>query len=192
MLFRIVRICSSLFKSNYLKNEKVFLSFLFHLWNLHQVLNIFKKRKIVIANVFPNFQTVKDLVRPLSKKCPFRTWFDSQHVKVSQTLVKSSREQFYQIYPSLWEKIIWKMSRLSQFEISGEFLNSWTPDDKYAVPAAENLRFPIQMQLSSKENIFSRFFVQFMESTSNFKHFLSEELRHTSCISEITNCQRLG
>ena len=45
------------------------------------------------------------------------------------------------------------MSRLSQFEISGEFLNSWTPDDKYAVPAAENLRFPIQMQLSSKENV---------------------------------------
>ena len=127
MLFRILRIGSSLFKSNYLKNEKVFLSFLFHLWNLHEVLNIFKTRQIVRADVFPNFQTVKDLVRPLSKKCSFRTPFDSQHVKVSQTLVKSAWEQFYQIFPSLWGKIIWKISPLSKFEISGHFLHTWLP-----------------------------------------------------------------
>ena len=44
---------------------------------------------IVIANVFRKLQTVKDLVRPLSKKSRFRTPFDSQHVKGSQTLVKS-------------------------------------------------------------------------------------------------------
>ena len=45
---------------------------------------------IVRANVFPNLQTVKDLVRPLTKKRRFRTHFDSQHVKESQTLEKSS------------------------------------------------------------------------------------------------------
>ena len=58
ILFRIVRFCRSLFKSSYLKNKKHFLSFLFHLWNLHQILNIFKKKKIVIANVFPKLTTV--------------------------------------------------------------------------------------------------------------------------------------
>ena len=54
------------------------------------MLNIFKKRKIVIASVFPKLLTVIDLVRPLSRICRFRTSFDSQHVKGSQTLVKSA------------------------------------------------------------------------------------------------------
>ena len=58
ILFRIVRIWSSLFKCNYLKNKKHFLSFLFHLWNLHQILNIFDKKKIVIASVFSKLMTL--------------------------------------------------------------------------------------------------------------------------------------
>ena len=45
---------------------------------------------IVIATLFRKLQIVKDLVRPLSKKHRFRTPFDSQHVKGSQTLVKSA------------------------------------------------------------------------------------------------------
>ena len=98
ILFRIVRIGHSLFKSNYLKKEKLFLSFLSHLWNIHQVLNIFKKKKIVIANVFWKLQTVKDLVRQLSKKRRLRTSFDSQHVKGFQTLVKSAWQHFYDIF----------------------------------------------------------------------------------------------
>ena len=44
---------------------------------------------IVIANVFPKLKNVKGFVRPLSKKCRFRTRFDSQHVKASQILTKS-------------------------------------------------------------------------------------------------------
>ena len=57
IMFRIVRICRSLFKCNFLKNKKHFLSFIFHLWNLHQISNIFKKKKIVIADVFPKLTT---------------------------------------------------------------------------------------------------------------------------------------
>ena len=45
---------------------------------------------IVIATFFWKLQTVEDLLRPLSKKHHFRTFFDSQHVKGSQTLVKSA------------------------------------------------------------------------------------------------------
>ena len=40
------------------QNKKHFLGFLIHLWNLHQILNIFKKKKILIANVFPKLTTV--------------------------------------------------------------------------------------------------------------------------------------
>ena len=45
---------------------------------------------IVIATLLRNLQTVKDLVRLLSKEHCFRPPFDSQHVKGSQTLVKSA------------------------------------------------------------------------------------------------------
>ena len=61
---------------------------LFHLWNFHHIFKSFKKKKIVIANVFPKLLTVKELARALSKKHCFRTFFESQDVKGSQTLVK--------------------------------------------------------------------------------------------------------
>ena len=79
ILFRIVRICRSLFKSSYLKNKKHFLPFFFHLWNLHQISNIFKKKKIVIGNVFPKLATVQVLVTPLTIQHRLKTSFDSQH-----------------------------------------------------------------------------------------------------------------
>ena len=42
---------------------------------------------ILIPTLFRELQTVNDLVRPLSKKHRFRTPFDSEHGKGSQTLV---------------------------------------------------------------------------------------------------------
>ena len=57
--------------------------------NLHQILNILKEKMIVIANLFPILQTVKNLIRALSKKRRFRTHFDIQHVRASQILAKS-------------------------------------------------------------------------------------------------------
>ena len=58
ILFRIVRIFPSIFKCNYLKNQNHFLSFFLLLWNLHQILNIFKKKKIVITKLFLKFTNV--------------------------------------------------------------------------------------------------------------------------------------
>ena len=74
---------------------RFFLYFVLHFWNLHQILNILKKNGILIANLFPKFQTLKDLVTPRSKKHCFRTHFDSQHVKRSQKFVKSACEHYY-------------------------------------------------------------------------------------------------
>ena len=53
---------------------------------------------IVIPTLFWKLQTVKDLVIPLSKKHRFRTPFDSEVVKGSQTLVKYLLEQFHYIF----------------------------------------------------------------------------------------------
>ena len=52
---------------------------------------------IVIATLFRKLQNVKNLVRPLSKKHTFGALFHSQHVKESQTLLKSSWEHFHHI-----------------------------------------------------------------------------------------------
>ena len=109
---------------------------------------LFQKKKIDIANVFPILRTVKDFVRPLTKKPHFRTSFDSQHVKGSQTIVKSSWEHFYHIFPSPWGGMIWNISPLLKFQMIGVFVNTWTADYNYPVPDCQNLLFPVQMQLS--------------------------------------------
>ena len=101
---------------------------------------------IVIANVFPKLQTVKDLVRSLSTKRCFWTFFDSQHVKGCQTLVKFLWEHFYHIFSPLWGELIWKFSLLLICEILRVFVNTLTADEKYLVQDCENLLLPIQMQ----------------------------------------------
>ena len=124
ILFRIVRICRSWFKCNYLKNKKHFLSVFFHLWNLHQISNILKKKKNVIAYVFPKLTTDSELIRPFTKNHRVRTSFDSQHVKVFQILLKSPWEHFYHIFRSIWGKMIWKISSLLKFQNVGVFANT--------------------------------------------------------------------
>ena len=138
------------------EKQKIFPEFFFHLWNLHQFFNLFKERTIAIANLFPKLQTVKILVRPLSKKHRFRTRFGSQHVKASQIVPKSPWDRFNHVFSSFSAKLIWKVSPLMLGEILGVFVNTLTDDDKYRVQDCENLLLPIQMQLSRKtKNIFS-------------------------------------
>ena len=98
IFFVIVRIYRNQLKRKYLKNKKKFLDFLLHFWNLHSILFFFKKRYILIVYVFAKLRTGKDVVRQLSKKRPrFKTPFESQHVKGSQTLVKAAWQHFYYI-----------------------------------------------------------------------------------------------
>ena len=71
------------------------------------------------------------------------------------------------------------MSPLVLGEMLGMFLNILTDDGMYPVQGCENLQLPIQMQLSDKQNNFSQFFVPFLESTSNFKHFEKKDDCHS-------------
>ena len=88
------------------QSKKLFLNFLFCLWNLHQIWNISEKRMIVIANIFRKLRTVKGLFKPLSRKRCFRTSFDSQRVNGCQTVVKWTWEHFYHIFWWLWGEMI--------------------------------------------------------------------------------------
>ena len=144
----ILMICSSLFKCKYLKNEKPFLNFLFHLWNLHQIWNTFEKKMIVTANEFPKLQICKEFVKPMSWKHRFRTSFDSQNVNGYQTLLQSAWEHFYHIFGSLWREMTWKISPLLKFEILEVFVNTMAGDENYPIGDSGDLQFPIQMKLS--------------------------------------------
>ena len=132
----------------FLKNKNLFLNLLFHSLNLHQILNIFEKKMIIIGNVFPKLHTVKDVVQKLSWKHFFRISSDSQHVNGCQTLAKSQWELIYHIFWSLWEEMIWKISPLLKVKILDVFVNTLATEDTYPVRDCENLLFPIQMELS--------------------------------------------
>ena len=83
------------------------------------------------------------------------------------------------------------MSPLVLGEILGVFVNTLTADGKYRVQYCQNLQLPIQNQLCGKRTTFSEFFVSFVESTLNFKHFEEKDDRHSYCISQTTDCEKL-
>ena len=124
ILFKIRRICKLHLKFNCLKSEKLFFNFQFYLWKLHQILTRWKKETIVIANIFSKLKTVKVFLRPLSKRCRFRTCFDSQHVRASQILANFSWGQFFHAFSSFSVRLIWKLSPLVLGEMLGEFVNT--------------------------------------------------------------------
>ena len=80
------------------QKRKHFSEFLFHFWNLHLSVNVFRKRTIVIANVFPKLQAVEILLRPLFKNRRFHTRIESQHMKASKILAKSPGECFCHVF----------------------------------------------------------------------------------------------
>ena len=82
------------------EKRKPFSDFFSYFWNLHQILNILKIKMMVLANVSLKLQTVKILVRPLSKKRRFRKRFDCQHVEVSQILAKCPWQHTYHVCSS--------------------------------------------------------------------------------------------
>ena len=71
------------------------------------------------------------------------------------------------------------MSPLVLDEMLGVFVNTLTADGKYHVQGCENLHLLIQMQLSEKRNRFSKFFVPFLDSISNFYHFERKDDRQS-------------
>ena len=70
-----------------IKKEHI-LDILQHFWNLNQILNIWKKKWTLIAQVFQNLRIANNAVRWMSKN---KTHLDGQHAKKAQTLLKSAR-----------------------------------------------------------------------------------------------------
>ena len=71
------------------------------------------------------------------------------------------------------------MSPLLLGKLLGVFVNTMTSDVNYPIQDCENLQLPIEMQLSKNRKTLSQFFVPFLESTSNFKHFERKDDHHS-------------
>ena len=97
ILFLTENIWRNQFGSNYLKNQKLFLNYFLHFRNLHEILNICKKKMTFIADLFVKLRTPKNVVRYMSKKSRSKGPFDRQHGKRAQTLLRSGSQHRYHI-----------------------------------------------------------------------------------------------
>ena len=68
-----------------------------------------------------------------------------------------------------WKKYVLVISKVLRM-----FVNILTADDKCFLLNRDNLRKPIQMQLSEQERKFPEFFCAILISTINFEHFQNE------------------
>ena len=172
------------------RKQNFFLNFLLHFSNLAEILNTFLKNMTLIADVFPELRTQKNLVRSMSIKSHFKGSFPKQHRKRSQTLLKLAWQHLYHIYSSLWMQLTCKKCLLVTFKISRLFPNTLSAYGKYSLLNTDNLTQSIQMQVSRKEKHFSDFFAAFLKSSLNFEHFFKKDDRHCWCISEITDPEK--
>ena len=62
-------------------------------------------------------------------------------------------------------------SLLVIYKVLRMFANILTVDDKYSLFNIDNLRRPIQMELSQKQKTFSEFIAAFLKARLNFEHF---------------------
>ena len=67
----------------------------------------------------------------MPKKARVRTLMESQHVKGSETLLKSPRQYFSDIIWSIWKEISSKGSVLVVSEILRLLVNILAPEEKY-------------------------------------------------------------
>ena len=63
ILFLIETIYCNIFRCNYVRNKKLSPNFFLNFPNLYSILNIFKKKMTLIADVFLNLRTPKNVVR---------------------------------------------------------------------------------------------------------------------------------
>ena len=79
------------------QKQKAFSDFFLRFQNLHEILNICKKKMTLIADLFAKLRIPKNLVRYMSKKSRFKGLFDRQHGKRVQTLLRSEPQHRYHI-----------------------------------------------------------------------------------------------
>ena len=124
---------------------------------------------IVIATLFRKSQTARDLFRSLSKKQRFGIFFDSQHLKGSQTVTKTVWEHIHHIFSSLWDNQIWKISPSVICYILGVFRSTLTPNNMYPFRDCENLSSRFKCNYLRNEKLVLAFSFNFWNLDQVFK-----------------------
>ena len=123
----ICRIFCHNFKRFYLKNGRLFLDFLLHFWNVHQILNIFKKRMSVLGLLFPKILFRTEVATETSRRSCFRTPFGNQRVNEFQTPLKAARHHYYPFSHEFQVKLIGKRLLYCDHKSSDFLLTHWPP-----------------------------------------------------------------
>ena len=167
----ICRIFGNNFKRYYLKNGSLFLDFLLHFWNVHEIYNIFKKRMSVVASLFLKLLFRKEVATETSRRSPFKSPFGNQRVNGFQTPLKEARHNYYPFFASISGKLSWKTTALLWSKILRLFANTLTADDKNPCHNMQNFLQQLQTLLSEKRKTFSGFFIAFLKCAWNLEHF---------------------
>ena len=122
----------------------------------------------------------------MSKKSCSRGPVGKQHGKPAKPLLKNPWQHLYQSHWLLPSQLSWKKSLFFICQILKLLANTLGADEKYPVLNRDNLRIPIQMQLTQKQKTFAQFPGAFLKFTINFKYFAKKDCPHRFCISEIT------
>ena len=125
------------------RKQKNFEIFFLHFWNLVEILNIFKKKMTLMADVFPKLRIQKNLVRSMPKKSRFKGPFRKQHGPRVKLLLKFAWQHLYHIYWWLWRELICKKSQLVIWKFSRLFPNTLNADGKYSLFNRDNLTQPM-------------------------------------------------
>ena len=150
-------------------------------------MNIFKKEKTLLADVFLRLRTPKNVVTWMFKNSRFRLPFQKQHGTPVPTLFKSERQNLCHIYWSIWRQLGCKKAPLVRCKILRLFVNTLSADDKYSLLNRVSLTQPIQMQLSEKQKTFSWYFFAILKCSFYFELFQKKDDPKSWCSSEITD-----
>ena len=78
------------------------------------------------------------------------------------------------------------------YEILRLFVNALTADDKYSDSNMQNLPKQFQTPASTKQKIFSGFFIAFLKCAWNLEHFQKKDDFSSLIISEFIDAERRG
>ena len=122
----------------------------------------------------------------MSKKSRLRGCFDKKNGKRAQKCFKSASRDLYHPHWSLQSQFSWWKSLLLACQILGLLINTLAANENHPVLNRDNLKIPIQMQLSRKQTLFSPFSAALLKSSWNFERFEKKNDPHSFFISETT------
>ena len=181
----ICRIFCNKFKHYYLENGRLFLDFLLHFWNVHEIYNILKKRMSVLASLFPKLLFPKEVATETSRRSRFKTPFGNQRVNGFQTRLRVARQHYYPFFRWISGKLSRKKTALLISKILRLFANPLTADDKNPCRDMENFLQQLQRLLSQKRKTLSGVFIAFLKCGWNLEHFEKRDECPSLIISEI-------